>query len=65
MLRVRKERRLPPKTFWVTYGLQKLSTEKFLKVVQGILDGEYILLGANEPDFDDIDLGGEIFTTDN
>ncbi|MGB8658132.1 MAG: hypothetical protein WCE90_10175 [Candidatus Zixiibacteriota bacterium] len=42
-----ERRRLPPKTCWVTYGLQGLSTEKFLKVVQRILDGKLMLLGAH------------------
>ncbi len=39
-----ERRRLPPKTCWVTYGLQGLSTEKFLVMVQKILDGELVLL---------------------
>lgn len=34
----------PPKDYWFTHGLQKLSAEKFLKVVTKILAGEYVLL---------------------
>ncbi len=48
MLDEREGRKLPPKTIWVTYGLQSLSTEKFLEVVQKILDGELILLKTPE-----------------
>jgi hypothetical protein len=49
----RKNRGLPPKTCWITYGLQGLSTEKFLKVVQKILDGKFILLKPQEVDLED------------
>jgi len=51
MCRNRERRRLPPKTRWVTYGLQGLSTEKFLEVVQKILDGEFVLIKPCEPDW--------------
>jgi hypothetical protein len=44
MPKARKISRLPPKICWVTYGLQALTTEKFLKVVQKILQGKLILL---------------------
>jgi hypothetical protein len=49
----RKSRRLPPKTCWITYGLQGLSTEKFLKVVQKILEGKLVLLKPPEIDPED------------
>ena len=49
----RKHPGLPPKTCWITYGLQGLSTEKFLKVVQKILEGEFILLKPQEIDLED------------
>ncbi|MCJ7577206.1 MAG: hypothetical protein MUO91_02015 [candidate division Zixibacteria bacterium] len=49
----RKRRGLPPKTCWITYGLQGLSTEKFLKVVQKILDGKFLLLKPQEVDLED------------
>jgi hypothetical protein len=39
-----ERKKMPPKLCWVTYGLQNLSTEKFLEVVQKILDGELVLL---------------------
>jgi hypothetical protein len=53
MLKARKISRLPPKTCWITYGLQGLSTEKFLKVVQKILDGKLVLLKPQEGDLKD------------
>ncbi len=43
-----EERKLPPKICWITYGLQGLSPEKFLKVVQRILDGKLVLLKPPE-----------------
>jgi hypothetical protein len=49
----RKSSKLPPKTCWITYGLQGLSTEKFLKVVQKILDGKFLLLKPQEVDLED------------
>lgn len=58
----RKRRKLPPKTYWVTYGLQGLSTEKFLKTVQKILDGELILLKPADEDFEDLEDSGGILT---
>lgn len=45
---IEERRRLPPKTCWVTYGLQGLSPEKFLKVVQRILEGKLVLLKPPE-----------------
>ena len=48
-------RRLPPKTCWVTYGLQGLSTEKFLKVIQSVLDGKVTLLKPAEMKFEKTD----------
>jgi hypothetical protein len=41
---LKEKKKLPPKTHWVTYGLQGLSTEKFLEVVQKIIEGKYTLL---------------------
>ena len=52
---ISERRRLPPKTCWVTYGLQGLSTEKFLKVVQSILDGKVTLLKPAEIKFEEND----------
>jgi len=49
----RKSRGLPPKTCWITYGLQGLSTEKFLKVVQKILEGKLVLLKPPEISLED------------
>jgi hypothetical protein len=49
----RKSNKLLPKTCWITYGLQGLSTEKFLKVAQKILDGKFILLKPQEVDLED------------
>ena len=39
-----EEQHLPQKTFWHPYGLQSLTPEKFIKVVNLILKGEHILL---------------------
>jgi hypothetical protein len=50
-----ERRKLPPKTCWVTYGLQELSTEKFLKVVQNVLDGKVTLLKPAEIKFEERD----------
>lgn len=58
MYGLRERRRLPPKTCWVTYGLQGLSTEKFLKVVQKILDGKYTLSKPTE--IDPLDLEDDV-----
>jgi hypothetical protein len=41
-----------PKSYWVTYRLQSLSTEKFLEVVQKILDGEHVLFKSSEIHFE-------------
>ncbi|MCK4384775.1 MAG: hypothetical protein KAW52_00790 [candidate division Zixibacteria bacterium] len=65
MYGLRERRRLPPKTYWITYGLQSLSTEKFLEVVQKILDGEHILLKPAEIDPEDLETGEECFLTEN
>jgi hypothetical protein len=59
---LRERKRLPPKACWITYGLQGLSTEKFLEVVQKILDGEYMLLKPLEIDPEDIETGEEFLT---
>lgn len=59
----RKNRGLPPKTCWITYGLQGLSTEKFLKVVQKILDGKLILLKPQEIGNEDSEPIEECFLT--
>jgi hypothetical protein len=59
----RKSRGLPPKTCWITYGLQGLSTEKFFKVVQKILDGNLILLKPPEINLEDSELIEECFVT--
>jgi hypothetical protein len=58
-------RRLPPKTYWITYGLQGLSTEKFLEVVQKILDGKYILLKPPEIESENLEPDEECFLTEN
>ena len=42
--KVIEEQHLPQKTLWHPYGLQSLTTEKFIKVVNLILKGEHILL---------------------
>ncbi len=63
MSEARKSRGLPPKTCWITYGLQGLSTEKFLKVVQKILDGKFILLKPQEVDLEDSEPIEECFVT--
>jgi len=39
-----EQQHLPQKTFWHPYGLQGLTPEKFIKVVNLILKGEHILL---------------------
>jgi hypothetical protein len=65
MFETEKERGLPRKTCWVTYGLQQLSTEKFLKVVQNILDGEYTLLGPNADKFQDVERDEELVLNSN
>lgn len=39
-----EQQHLPQKTFWHPYGLQSLTPEKFIKVVNLILKGEHILL---------------------
>jgi hypothetical protein len=54
MLEEREGRKLPPKTTWVTYGLQRLSPERFLEVVEKILDGELVLL--KPPDVNSLDV---------
>jgi hypothetical protein len=59
----RKSRGLPPKTCWITYGLQGLSTEKFFKVVQKILEGKLILLKPPEINCEDSELIEECFIT--
>ena len=65
MYGLRERRRLPPKTCWITYGLQGLSTEKFLKVVQKILNGEHVLLKPPEIDLEDLETSEECFLTEN
>jgi len=42
--KVIEKQHLPQKTFWHPYGLQSLTPEKFIKVVNLILKGEHILL---------------------
>ena len=42
--KVIEKQQLPQKTFWHPYGLQSLTPEKFIKVVNLILKGEHILL---------------------
>lgn len=61
----RERKRLPPKTCWITYGLQGLSTEKFLKVVQKILEGRYILLKPPEIESENLEPDKEYFLTEN
>jgi hypothetical protein len=39
-----EKQHLPQKTLWHPYGLQSLTPEKFIKVVNLILKGEHILL---------------------
>ena len=65
MYGLRERRKLPPKTCWITYGLQSLSTEKFLEVVQKILDGKYTLLKPPEVDTGDTETDEEYFLTEN
>jgi hypothetical protein len=62
---LRERKRLPPKTCWITYGLQGLSTEKFLEVVQKILDGKYILLKPPEIESQILEPDEECFLTEN
>jgi hypothetical protein len=62
---LKERKRLPPKTCWITYGLQGLSTEKFLEVVQGILDGEFILLKPPEIESENLEPDEERFLTEN
>ena len=45
--KVIEKQHLPQKTFWHPYGLQSLTPEKFIKVVNLILKGEHILLRFN------------------
>jgi len=42
--KVIEKQHLPQKTLWHPYGLQSLTPEKFIKVVNLILKGEHILL---------------------
>ena len=42
-----EKQHLPQKTLWHPYGLQSLTPEKFIKVVNLILKGEHILLRFN------------------
>jgi len=58
-------RGLSPKTCWITYGLQGLSTEKFLEVVQKILDGKFVLLKPCEPGWENPEMTEEYFLTQN
>ncbi len=44
MLESKEKSKPPPRTCWITYKLQGLSTEKFLKVVEKIIEGEYTLI---------------------
>ena len=44
MLESKEKSKPPPRTCWVTYKLQGLSTEKFLKIVEKIIAGEYTLI---------------------
>lgn len=44
MLESKEKNKPPPRTCWVTYKLQGLSTEKFLKIVEKIIEGEYTLI---------------------
>jgi hypothetical protein len=62
---LRERKRLPPKTYWITYGLQGLCTEKFLEVVQKILDGKYILLKPPEIESEILEPDEECFLTEN
>lgn len=62
---LKERRRLPPKTCWITYGLQGLSTEKFLKVVQKIIEGKYTLLKPSEIEPEDLEPDEECFLTKN
>ena len=39
-----EKQNLPKKTLWHPYGLQSLTPEKFIRVVNLILKGEHILL---------------------
>lgn len=39
-----EKQHLPQKTLWHPYGLQSLTPEKFIKVVNLILKGEHVLL---------------------
>ena len=39
-----EKQNLPKKTLWHPYGLQSLTPEKFVKVVNLILKGDHILL---------------------
>ena len=65
MYGLRERKKLPPKTHWVTYGLQGLSTEKFLEVVHKILDGKYILLKPPEIESESLEPDEECFLTEN
>jgi hypothetical protein len=58
VLDLKKERRPLGRKLWITYRLQGLSTEKFIKAVEGILRGEDVLLKPPETDsLDDEDSG--------
>jgi hypothetical protein len=65
MLNEREGRKLPPKTIWVTYGLQNLSTGKFLEVVQKILDGEMVLLKPPDVSSPDVEFTPDAHVTTN
>jgi hypothetical protein len=63
-LKARKISGLPPKSCWVTYGLQDLTPDKFLRVVQKIIDGEYVLLKPQPSDFGNLEETEEYFLTE-
>jgi phage tail protein X len=65
MSKGRERKKIPPKLCWVTYGLQRLSTEKFLDVVQKILDGELILLKTQDVSLPDPEVIPDTHVTEN
>jgi len=65
VLDLKKERRPPDRKRWITYRLQGLSTEKFIKAVEGILRGEDILLKPPQNDSRDEEESRQFVVTDN
>jgi hypothetical protein len=65
VLDLKKERRPLDRKRWITYRLQGLSTEKFIKAVEAILSGQDILLKPPEVDSGAEEESGQFVVTEN